>query len=85
MWCFNLTTFLVELFKNHKLIKIFQKENYENIKADKYLDDLKEKNRKARKQASMDRQKAANRKRQELGERIFSDLDLRDILDEIGG
>lgn len=46
---------------------------------------LKEKNRKARKQASMDRQKAANRKRQELGERIFSDLDLRDILDEIGG
>ena len=46
---------------------------------------LKEKNRKARKQSSMDRQKAANRKRQELGERIFSDLDLRDILDEIGG
>ena len=42
----HLTTFLVELFKNHKLIKIFQKENYENIKADKYLDDLKEKNRK---------------------------------------
>ena len=42
----RLTTFLVELFKNHKLIKIFQKENYENIKADKYLDDLKEKNRK---------------------------------------
>ena len=42
----HLTTFLVELFKNHKLIKIFQKENYENIRADKYLDDLKEKNRK---------------------------------------
>ena len=42
----HLTTFLVELFKNHKLIKIFQKENYENIKADKYLDELKEKNRK---------------------------------------
>jgi len=41
-----LTTFLVELFKNHKLIKIFQKENYENIRADKYLDELKEKNRK---------------------------------------
>ena len=40
-----LTTFLVELFKNHKLIKIFQKENYENIRADKYLDDLKEKNK----------------------------------------
>ena len=30
----HLTTFLVELFKNHKLIKIFQKENYETIKAD---------------------------------------------------
>ena len=42
----HLTTFLVELFKNHKLIKIFQKENYENIRADKYLDELKEKNRK---------------------------------------
>ena len=30
---------LVEIFKNHKLIKIFQKENYENIRADKYLDE----------------------------------------------
>ncbi len=42
----HLTTFLVELFKNHKLIKIFQKENYENIKADKYLSELKEKSKK---------------------------------------
>ncbi|WP_440675845.1 ABC transporter ATP-binding protein [Candidatus Pelagibacter sp. HIMB1593] len=42
----HLTTFLVELFKNHKLIKIFQKEDYENLKAEKYLDDLKEKNKK---------------------------------------
>ena len=42
----HLTTFLVELFKNHRLIKIFQKENYEGIKADKYLDELKEKNKK---------------------------------------
>ena len=42
----HLTTFLVELFKNHKLIKIFQKENFENIRADKYLDELKEKNKK---------------------------------------
>ena len=41
-----LTTYLVELFKNHKLIKIFQKENYENTRADKYLEELKEKNRK---------------------------------------
>ncbi len=42
----HLTKFLVELFKNHKLIKIFQKESFENIKADKYLNDLKEKNKK---------------------------------------
>ena len=41
-----LTTYLVELFKNHKLIKIFQKEKYENIRADKHLDQLKEKNKK---------------------------------------
>ena len=38
-----LTTYLVELFKNHKLIKIFQKENYEKNRADKYLTQLKEK------------------------------------------
>ena len=41
-----LTTYLVELFKNHKLIKIFQKEDYEIKRADKYLEDLKEKNKK---------------------------------------
>ena len=41
-----LTTYLVELFKNHKLIKIFQKENYEKTRADKYLSQLKEKNQK---------------------------------------
>ena len=41
-----LTTYLVELFKNHKLIKIFQKEDYEKNKANKYLDQLKEKNQK---------------------------------------
>ena len=41
-----LTTYLVELFKNHKLIKIFQKENYENIRAEKYLSQLKDKNKK---------------------------------------
>ena len=39
-----LTTYLVELFKNHKLIKIFQKENYENTRANKYLKELKDKN-----------------------------------------
>ncbi len=41
-----LTTYLVELFKNHKLIKIFQKEDYEKLKADKYLTELKDKNQK---------------------------------------
>ena len=41
-----LTTYLVELFKNHKLIKIFQKENYEKSRADKHLNQLKEKSQK---------------------------------------
>ena len=41
-----LTTYLVELFKNHKLIKIFQKEEYEKNRADKHLAQLKEKNQK---------------------------------------
>ena len=41
-----LTTYLVELFKNHKLIKIFQKENLEIKRADEYLSQLKDKNKK---------------------------------------
>ena len=41
-----LTTYLVELFKNHKLIKIFQRENFEDLRADKFLTDLKDKNKK---------------------------------------
>ena len=41
-----LTTYLVELFKNHKLIKIFQKENYEKNRANERLSQLKEKNKK---------------------------------------
>ena len=41
-----LQTYLMELFKNHKLIKIFQKENYENNRADKFIDDLKQKSKK---------------------------------------
>ena len=41
-----LTTYLVELFKNHKLIKIFQKEEYEKNRAENYLSQLKEKNQK---------------------------------------
>jgi subfamily B ATP-binding cassette protein MsbA len=41
-----LTTYLMEVFKNHKLIKIFQKEKYENARAEKYINDLKEKDKK---------------------------------------
>ena len=41
-----LTTYLVELFKNHKLIKIFQKEDYEKARADTHLNQLKEKSQK---------------------------------------
>jgi len=41
-----LTTYLIEIFKNHKLIKIFQKEEYENNRAKKYIDELKEKSKK---------------------------------------
>ena len=41
-----LTTYLVELFKNHKLIKIFQKETIEANRADNHLSQLKDKNKK---------------------------------------
>ncbi len=41
-----LTSHLVELFKNHKLIKIFQKENFENKRAKEHLNQLKEKSKK---------------------------------------
>ena len=41
-----LNTYLVEIFKNHKLIKIFQKEKYESERGEKYIDHLKEKNKK---------------------------------------
>ncbi len=41
-----LNTYLIELFKNHKLIKIFQQEKYENNRADKFIDDVKEKAKK---------------------------------------
>ena len=41
-----LNTYLIELFKNHKLIKIFQQEKHENERADKFIDDVKEKSKK---------------------------------------
>ena len=40
------TTYLVELFKNHKLAKIFQKEKFEINRADFHLNGLMEKNKK---------------------------------------
>ena len=41
-----LNTYLIELFKNHKLIKIFQQEKYENERAEKFINDVKEKTKK---------------------------------------
>jgi len=43
-----LNTYLIEIFKNHKLIKIFQKENHEINRADSHIDKLKDKNKKIR-------------------------------------
>ena len=42
----NLTSYLLEIFKNHKIIKIFQQENKENIRLKNRIDILKEKNKK---------------------------------------
>jgi len=41
-----LNTYLIELFKNHKLIKIFQKEKFENDRAEIFINDVKEKSKK---------------------------------------
>ena len=41
-----LTSYLIEIFKNHKLMKIFQKENYEKTRADQMLSELKDKTQK---------------------------------------
>ena len=41
-----LTTYLVELFKNHKITKIFQKEKFETKRADGHLDQLMQKQKK---------------------------------------
>ncbi len=40
----NLATFLSEIFKGSKMIRIYQKEDQENIKANNVIDDLVEKN-----------------------------------------
>ncbi len=41
-----LTSYLVEIFKNHKLTKIFQKENFEKNRATNFINSLKEASRK---------------------------------------
>ncbi len=38
-----LNSYLLEIFKNHKIIKIFQKEDYELSRAEKFINNLKEK------------------------------------------
>jgi ATP-binding cassette, subfamily B, bacterial MsbA len=42
----TLNTFLLEMFKNHKLMKIFQNENYELTRSQKFITEVKEKSRK---------------------------------------
>jgi subfamily B ATP-binding cassette protein MsbA len=42
----TLNTFLLEMFKNHKLMKIFQNETYELTRAQKFITEVKEKSRK---------------------------------------
>ena len=39
----DLNKYLIDIFKNHKIIKIFQREKYENERSEKFVNDLKEK------------------------------------------
>jgi len=41
-----LTSYLMEIFKNHKLIKIFQREKFENLRAEEFINNFKEKSKK---------------------------------------
>ena len=41
-----LSTYLIEVFKNHRLIKIFQKESHEKTRATKLINELKDRSRK---------------------------------------
>ncbi len=41
-----LTAYLIEIFKNHKLMKVFQKENFETNRANQMINELKEKSQK---------------------------------------
>ncbi len=40
----DLNKYLIDLFKNHKIIKIFQRESYEHERSEKFINELKEKN-----------------------------------------
>ena len=42
----DLNRYLIDLFKNHKIIKIFQRENFEKSRSEKFVNDLKEKSAK---------------------------------------
>ena len=47
--CINsgtLSSYLIEIFKNHKIIKIFQKEEYEKNRSREFIETLKETQRK---------------------------------------
>ncbi len=39
----DLNKYLIDIFKNHKIIKIFQREKYENDRSERFVNDLKEK------------------------------------------
>ena len=39
----DLNKYLIDIFKNHKIIKIFQREKFENERSEKFVNDLKEK------------------------------------------
>ncbi len=39
----DLNKYIVDLFKNHKIIKIFQREDFENIRSENFVNALKEK------------------------------------------
>ncbi len=39
----ELSSYLIEIFKNHKIIKIFQKEKYEFARTERFINNLKEK------------------------------------------
>ena len=39
----DLNKYLIDLFKNHKIIKIFQRENFESVRSEKFVNKLKEK------------------------------------------